>query len=157
MSERSGSPADRALEEHVRAALAGADPVPDHVRAGAIAAFAARTLDAELAELAYDSLLDQQVTAGVRGDGGPRLLTFSAPALTVEVEVVDRGRTRRVVGQLVPPASGRVEVRHRDGVVATDADEIGRFAVGGVAPGPVRIRCDLGSSRRPVETDWVTL
>lgn len=157
MSDRGGDPADRALEDHLRAALAGADPAPERVRAAAIAAFTWRTLDAELAELTYDSTEDEPVPAGVRGAGGPRLVTFTAPELTVEVEVADRGRKRRVVGQVVPPAAGRVELRHAEGTLSAPTDELGRFLVDGVAPGPVRIRCEVGTSQRPVETDWIVL
>ena len=47
------------------------DPEPATVTAGAMAAFSWRTIDAELATLTHDSLLDDDALAGVRS-GGPR-------------------------------------------------------------------------------------
>ena len=45
------------------------DPEPAPVTAGAMAAFSWRTVDAELATLTYDFLLDDNALAGIRSDG----------------------------------------------------------------------------------------
>src|SRR5437588_4729513 len=75
------------------------DPVPPEVTQAAYGAFAWRTIDAELAELAEDSLLTG--TAGVRG-ADTRLLTFEAPSVSAVVEVTELGVRRRLVGQVIP-------------------------------------------------------
>jgi hypothetical protein len=117
-----------------------------------------RTIDAELAELSYDSASDPSATARLRGPEGTRLLTFQAPSLTVDLEVAAQGARRRLVGQLDPPQTAHVMVRHQDGVVAAEADESGRFRVEDLPVGPGSLRCHLGGDRGArVVTDWITL
>jgi hypothetical protein len=51
-------------------------------------------------------------------------------------------------------------VRHGDALVATRADERGRFTAHGVAPGPVSLRCRLDGgvgAARLVETEWMSI
>jgi hypothetical protein len=60
------------------------DPVPAVVLEAARGAFAWRDVDAELAELILDSRLEE---TAVRSLDGPRMLTFAADEVTVEVEV----------------------------------------------------------------------
>lgn len=130
--------------------------------------FGWRTIDAELAELAYDSLADREVLAAVRDaslpGSGPRLLGFGTDfpgeddGLAVEVEVtVERGRPV-LVGQLMPPTPATVTV-HRFGpvtepVAVVPADDLGRFRIDRVPGGPVRLRIDTGSHL--IETSWVS-
>ena len=64
------------------------DPVPERVTFAAKASLAWRTIDAELAELTYDSVLDDDRLSLVRGATAARMLTFSAGELTVDVERV---------------------------------------------------------------------
>jgi hypothetical protein len=150
--------ADARLLDALRVAVERADPVPDAVAAAARASLTWRTIDAELAELAYDSLLDDDRLAGVRGDDGPRSLSFVGPAFTVELEVAHQGGSRSLLGQLVPPHPAVVEVRHSGGLLTLDADEIGRFAAPRVAPGPISLRCRLeGADLPPLATPWVTV
>lgn len=154
-----GDPEDAELLDELRAVLGRADPVPPEVVEAARAAFGWRRLDAELAELLHDSSLDEERLAGVRGGVGrsdPRLLTFEAGPLTVEVEVAAVGARRRLVGQLVPAQPAVVEVRHAGGTVAARADELGRFAAGGIEPGPVSLRCRPAAGAA-VETTWVNV
>ncbi len=133
------------------------DPVPAESVAAARSAFAWRTMDAELAdltvlaELTGDSAVDAML-AGVRSSAMPTMLTFDAPGLTIEVEVSEVGEERRLIGQLVPPAAGAVEVRHRGGVTSVAVDEVGRFSIDGVRAGPVSLRCSAPVTG--VETDW---
>jgi len=127
------------------------DPVPPEAVAAARSAIAWRTMDSELAELTDDTSVDPRL-AGVRSAAAPTLLTFDASDLTVEVEVLDDVRGRRLMGQLVPPGPGEVEVRHGGGRFAVAADEMGRFSASHIASGPVSLRCQVGA--RVVETDW---
>lgn len=149
---------DAQLLEELRAVVLRADPVPAEVEEAARAAYTWRTVDAELAELAYDSLLDDDRLAGVRGDDARRALTFEGPAYTVELEVAEEGSRRRLLGQLVPPHAARIEVRHSGGLLRLGADKVGRFSAAGVAAGPVSLRCHLeGVEGPPLDTAWVTV
>jgi hypothetical protein len=156
MSEHDAQAEDERFVERLRAAVSRFDPVPPEVDAAARAAFTWRTIDAELAALAYDSVLDSDLLVGIRGGPGPRMLTFETGELTAELEVVTRGRQRRLVGQLVPPSPARIGIRHGGGVLAVEADELGRFSADGVHAGPVSLRIEVGPER-PVQTDWVSL
>jgi hypothetical protein len=131
------------------------DPVPAALLSAAKAALSLRRLDALLAELTSDSQLAP--LAGIRADHGPRLLTFEAGPVTVEVEVAVSGGSRRLTGQLVPPAGGEVELRYPTGSSVTTADDLGHF-VADVPAGPVSLVCRLaGFSGPPVATSWVTV
>src|SRR3954452_12156683 len=81
------------------------DPVPERVVFAAKASLSWRTIDAELAELTYDSALDVDRLTLVRGATAARMLTFSAGDLTVDVEVEGTDRERRLVGAMTPGAA----------------------------------------------------
>ena len=132
------------------------DPVPAEAVAAARAAFLWRTIDAELGQLTYDSSDDDKLLAGVRStvSGSARLLTFESPTLTVEVEAVAVGERRRLIGQLVPPQTGLIEVRHSGGSVTVEADQLGRFTAENLSAGPISLRCRTASGAT-VTTDWV--
>lgn len=143
--------ADDQLLREIRMMTVLLDPVPPEAVAAARSAIAWRTMDSELAELTADTSVEPQL-AGVRSVAAPTLLTFDAQDLTVEVEVLEDPRGRRLLGQIVPPGPGEVEVRHAGGLFAVTADQMGRFAASGVSSGPVSLRCQVGA--RVVETDW---
>jgi hypothetical protein len=159
---------DEKLLARLRALFAQLDPIDPVLLEHARGAFEWRTLDAELAELSYDSLADRDVMAAVRDGGapgsGPRLLGFdtdvsgeSDSALSVEVEVTSERGNACLVGQLMPPAPATVGVLSsvRGQHAATVAtDELGRFRVEPVPSGPVRLRVQVGS--RTVDTSWVS-
>ena len=143
---------DTHLLGELRSAMREHDPVPQSVIDAATGAFAWRTIDAELAALSYDSFLEDKELAGVRSGGdSARMLTFDAAELTVEIEV-EHGR---VIGQLVPPQAGEVQVRHSGGSVTVHADERGRFSCDGVPRGPFSLRCLTAAT--PIVTDWIVL
>lgn len=147
------SAADELLLTQLHSALDGLDPVPESVVDAARSAYAWRTIDAELAALSYDSLLDDEELAGVRSAGSAaRMLTFESADLTVEV-AVERGR---VMGQLVPAQVGTVELRHPGGSTTEQADEVGRFSFDGVPRGPFSLRCTTADAATIV-TDWIVL
>jgi hypothetical protein len=157
---------DQELDDELRRIAARLDPVPEALVRAAEAAFTWRGVDAELAELAFDSLVDRESLAMVRGGAEPRLLTFHAADLTIELEVRPpvrdhpqaAGAEHQLVGQLLPPVPARVEVRHPAGVITVEADELGRFAAERIATGPVSLRCQpAGAATAPVVTEWVPL
>jgi hypothetical protein len=148
-------PDDTELLADIRDVYDQLDPVPPEVVAAARGALTWLTIDADLAELTADSLID---SAAVRSAGAPRLVSFEADGLTVEVEVAETGDTRRLVGQLVPPGPAQVTVRSAGGEHTVEADELGCFAVEGIAPGPVSLLCRLPDSPdRPVVTSWISI
>jgi hypothetical protein len=132
------------------------DPMPHPVIAAGRAAWAWRRIDAELAELTYDSLLDDASLAGVCGVAtGPRLVSFEAGDVTIEVEVASDRDHRRLVGQIVPPQCVSLTVRRLEGTSAVETDDLGRFHTE-VSAGPMSLRCEL-TLDRAIETEWLVL
>lgn len=147
---------DLQLLAKVREVYAEIDPVPPHVVAAAKAAIAWRSIDSELAELVEDTELTP--VAGVRSGAAPRLVTFEADTLTVEVEISETGDRRRLMGQMVPPTAGEVEIRNAECTQVVEADDLGRFSAADVPPGPVSLVCRLrGTAERPVITSWIVI
>jgi hypothetical protein len=105
-------------------------------------------------------MVDEPLLA-VRGTAAPRMLTFETRDLTIELEAEPAGDdTLRIVGQLVPPQCAQIAVRHGDDLIATHADERGRFVAAGVESGPVSVRCRLDGEPgdgRLVETAWLSI
>lgn len=143
------------------------DPVPERVKAAARASAAWMTIDADLADLAeltYDSVVNEQLV-GIRGSGAVRQLTFETPAHTLEIEVAQPatafgagGTARRLEGQIVPAQEVDVVIRHRDGVTTVRTDGVGHFEADGVPPGPVSLRwAGATPGEVPTTTDWVVL
>ena len=115
-----------------------------------------RRIDAELAELLSDSILDDAGLELVRSEGGQRSLSFEATNLTIDLEIIGIGARKTMIGQLVPPSTAVVEVHANAFNVTATADELGRFRVEGIPSGQVRLRLsDHPSTTRPVETSWI--
>lgn len=145
------SMADDELLEVLGHVLDTVDPVPPQVTEYAKAGFGWRNIDAELAELVYDSATEDLV--GVRSEGEARQVTFRAPGVEIEVAVLAED-TRRIVGQLVPPQSATIELRYAQERQTTRSDSLGRFTFHDVPTGPISLRCDLGGDQS-VQTDWL--
>jgi hypothetical protein len=141
---------DFELEDELREIANLLDPIPAQLLDDAMQAFTLRTLDAELAELTFDSW-EQEPATRVRG-GGPRLLTFEAGGVAVEVEVANG----RLVGRLLPGGPAEVGVQRRDGEVRLLCDDLGRFAAEGLSRGPVRLRV-AREGRGTVVTSWTLI
>jgi hypothetical protein len=140
----------------LRSVINRADPVPDRVAEAAQAAFTWRTIDAELAELGHDSLVDEP-SAAVRSGEQDRLVTFETPRLTIEVEVAGGAGDRRLVGQLDPAGPAELELRTADGAISGAADDLGRFVI--ILPAArqrASLRCVLPDGGA-VETAWLVL
>lgn len=127
------------------------DPVPARMREVALAAFAWRDVEHELAELSLDSLL---VSAPIRSQSGPRLLTFAAGGVNIEIEVDGTGSARQIVGQVIPPAAG--EMRLRTVAQTTRTDDLGRFFLAEVPAGPFSLTWvpDVGTG---CNTAWIDI
>jgi hypothetical protein len=144
------------LEARLRAVVGHIDPVPSLVDEGARAAFGWRTIDEDLAELMRDSA-DELAEAGVRGPGGARQLSFESPALGIELEVVATGpRSRRIEGQLLPPAAATVRVeRPGEDAVSVQADELGRFVLEELRAGAMRLHVLLRGAQ--IAVPWTSI
>jgi hypothetical protein len=151
------NPDDDLFLEELRALAAEGDPVPERVLAAARGSFTWRTIDAELAELAYDSALDAERLLTVRSEDTIRLLTFETSELTIELEVTAVEDRRRIQGQLVPASAGVVELRHAGGLLELEVDSVGRFSADDVEPGPVSLRWRGDEPGAAVTTEWVTI
>ena len=129
-----------ALGDAVRAAQ---DVPPQFVAAGQ-AAYAWRTIDAELAALTYDSALSENAgrqPAGTRAEPAVlRGLTFTSDRLTVEIQPAQAGQAEV---QLVTGTSTVIRI-----------DSIGWFALR-PAPG-VAFRLRFRTGSEDVLTSWVT-
>lgn len=139
-----------ALQQALRARRA---VPPEFVEAGKNA-FAWRGIDAELAQLTYDSTRDSEVVLSMRAETASiRSLTFSSAHLTIELEVTSDS----LVGQVIPAQSAMITVQPRTGaetVLATD--EIGCFSIRPIPAVTFRLLCrpDAGAD---VLTGWITL
>ena len=158
-TEQRQEESDDELLDELRALAARVDPTPEFVLSAAKAAYTWRTIDdelAELAELTFDSTLEELAAGAVRGAEGPRTLTFETPEVTIEVEVTADGDLRSIVGQVIPPEAGRVEIQHPGGVAEADVDDLGRFSAERVQRGPVKIRLHRATAPdAAVVTDWL--
>lgn len=142
---------EAATERDLRAAQDLVDPVPERLLDRAVGVFTWRTVDADLAELVFDSLSEP---AAVRGDDQPRLLTFRAATATLEFELAPHGAALRLVGRVSPAAPGDLEIRGGAGTVVVTPDDLGRFTAGDVPPGPLQLRWRPATGS-PVVTEWL--
>jgi hypothetical protein len=146
---------DEELLALLRDAL-GPRPVPDVVMSAAKEAYGWRDMDAQLAALTYDSLLETNQLVGVRSAVlEARLLTFECGDVTIEIELAD-GSGGRLNGQLVPPQAAEIEVRYADGSLSLTASPAGRFWVTALPRGPISLLCRFADGT-VVQTEWVVL
>jgi len=117
-------------------------------------AFAWHNIDAELAQLTYDSNEDRREAAVPRSETALiRSLTFTSAHLSLELEVTGNS----LLGQLLPPGTGTLEIHTRAGEISTtEVDEIGRFAVDPIPDSPFRLRCRTVDGT-DVLTGWITI
>ncbi|MDX6431451.1 MAG: hypothetical protein QOE54_3817 [Streptosporangiaceae bacterium] len=138
---------DETLETELRRAADLFDPVPSGLLRAAESAFTLRTLGSELAELTFDSLAEQPLP--VRAGDPSRLLTFTGPTMTVEVEVVGG----RLIGRLIPARTVQIDVRGTGDGSTVITDELGRFTAPLPGTGAFSLRCRL---KPELVTDWVS-
>ncbi|WP_324785878.1 hypothetical protein [Streptomyces sp. H51] len=141
--------ADDLLEEELRQAAAVLDPVPAQLRQLAVEAFALHDLEARVAELTFDSVVHALPVRGATDT--PRMLTFEAGGVTVDVELTGHG----LMGQVLPPQSARIEVLGGPhGGAPLTADAMGRFTSQEAPAGPFALKLRTGEG--VIVTDWLT-
>lgn len=138
------------LEEELRQATAILDPVPPALRQIAVEAFALHDLDSRIAELSFDSVVDAIPVRGATA--APRMLTFHAGEVTVDVELTAQG----LMGQVLPPQSARIEVLSGPQAGSPlSTDDMGRFTCEASPAGPFALRLRTGEG--VIVTDWLTV
>jgi hypothetical protein len=142
---------DFEIEEELRRAADLLDPVPGPALRAAIDAYALRTMDDELAALAFDSLSEPVV---LRGGDQVRVLTFRTEEVTVDVEFASSSGTQRLLGQLIPPQAAEIEIRGATSRTVS-ADSLGRFACDDIPTGPFSMRCRIAGAG--LVTEWITV
>lgn len=152
-----------ALLGELQCLLARVDPMPAQLLDQVRRSFCWRTIDADLAELSFDSLTDQEFALAVRSGGDtalePRMLGFGAVVrgedLSIEVEVSSSGDGHMLVGQIFPAGAPAVAVQAgTGGSFEVPVDELGRFFIEPLPCGPVRLRVEHAG--RAVQTAWVS-
>lgn len=122
------------------------------------ASYDLRAVDAELAVLTSDSGLATAQSV-MRSGTAPRLAVFDAADLSVEIEIEPGAQAGRwqLIGQLIPAAPARVQVRQQGAEpVWVDADDLGRFTVDHVPGGPLSLLCIRDGTRAAV-TEWIAI
>ena len=116
-------------------------------------AYAWRDIDADLAQLTYDSLVDRERAAAVRSEAASiRALTFTSARSSIELEVAKSS----LLGRIIPPRAGTLEVHTTTGMTSSPADEIGCFVVEPIPDSPFRLRCRTDDGADML-TGWITL
>ena len=134
-------------------ALRAREAVPEWFVETGKNAYAWHNIDAELAQLTYDSSRDQDVVAAVRSETASiRALTFTSTRLSIELEVAEGS----LLGQIIPPRAGTLEIHTTAGVTSSPVDEIGCFVVDPIPSSPFRLRCRTEDGT-DVLTGWITL
>ena len=145
---------DEALLAALQQALAARRAVPPQFVTAAKNAFAWHNVDAELAQLTYDSIHGPEPAARTRAESASiRALTFTSARLTIELEVTEDS----LVGQVVPAQAATIEVQAQaEAETQIDTDEIGCFTIQPIPHGPFRLHCRAAGGI-DVLTGWITL
>jgi hypothetical protein len=137
----------------LRRGLGQSDPVPADVTDFARAAVSWRTIDAELAELSYDSS-DEETSATVRTTASARIVGFETGDWMIDLE--HDAATGELRGQIEPAGRLDVELHVIGAVLVTETDEMGRFSFEGVEAGPVALVIRVDGDEA-VKTEWIVL
>jgi hypothetical protein len=134
--------------------------VPDDVIRDARETWRERRRTAILADLVADSALSDAQAIEAADLGGSRVLTFSAPGLTLALKIVQVDGAVRLLATAEAEEDLEIHVR-RPGGISAPLNRSGNAYVGkhANATGPVRL---VASTRSPfpprtVVTDWVVL
>ena len=145
---------DEELLGELQQAISARRAVPPEFVEAAKNAFMWHNIDAELAQLTYDSTRSSELVAATRSEAASiRALTFTSTRLTIELEVAEDS----VLGQIVPAQLATTEVQAQDGPASViSTDEIGCFSINPIPASPFRLRCHVAAGG-DILTGWITL
>jgi hypothetical protein len=145
---------DERLLVALRQAVRAREAVPADFVTAAKNAFAWHNIDAELAQLTYDSTRDLDPAPSTRAETASiRALTFTSAHLTIELEVT----LDSLIGQVVPGQPGTIKVQPKVGAeAAVAANEIGLFAIEPIPSGSFRLYCRTDTGLEAL-TGWISL
>ena len=153
MNDFSTSREDDQLLAQLQAGLSQSDSVPSDVTEFAIAAFSWRNIDAELAELDFDSI-EEDLPAGVRSSTTARMISFQVGKWMLDVEFDET--SGRLMGHISPEAQYTVELHTAGALFAVESDEVGRFSADGIVRGPLSMVLRFADGE-VIKTQWVVL
>jgi hypothetical protein len=143
---------DEQLLVALREAMRARRVVPDSFVDTGKSTYTWHNIDAELAQLTYDS--SREPAVGLRAETASiRALTFTSARVSLELEVAETS----LLGQVIPPRAGTLEAQTGAGAItSTPVDEIGCFAVEPIPASPFRLRFRAADGT-DVLTGWITL
>jgi hypothetical protein len=145
---------DERLTEALRAARRARLAVPAWFIAMGKSAFAWHDVDAELAQLTYDSVGDHREALAMRSEPASiRALTFTSAHVSLQFEV----NGDSLLGEVIPAQAGVLEIHTKAGPAATtEVNEIGCFEIAPIPPAPFRLRYHAPDGT-DVTTSWIVL
>ena len=157
LTELSPGWGDEDLLAALRQAFAARRAVPpEFVQAGQNA-FAWHDIDAELAQLTYDSTSLTEAVATTRAEEAAiRVLTFTSAQAGVQIEL--EVQEDALAGQILPMQSAAIELQTKTGTEQPiSADEVGCFWISPIPSEDFRLRCRPVAGNAEVVTVWVRL
>jgi hypothetical protein len=144
---------DEELLAELREAMRARHAVPSWFVETGKSAYAWHNIDAELAQLTYDSQTDADRLAAVRSENASiRALTFTSAHLSIELEVAGHS----LLGQVIPPQAGTLEARTKAAATTSPVDEAGFFVLQPIPASPFQLRF-RATDGACVMTGWITL
>lgn len=144
---------DNEVLEILRKGMEESDAVPSTVSEFARALFTWRDIDAELAELTFDSV-DEEAPAGVRSTSTARMISFEVGKWTIDLEY--NPATGTLMGSLSPKSPFTVELHSRGARFVMELDDVGRFEFEDVESGPASLVFRTADGEM-VKTSWIVL
>lgn len=132
-----------------------ADPVPDAAMVAAKAIAGLGGVDAELAALVADTMLDDEVVLmrhdlTMEREQSDRMVSFTTPRISVDMEFQGDGQT--VLGAITPAMSVEVNLETTTGTESSRSDDLGRFRLAS-GSGPCRLR--IHAADGSIVTPWI--
>ena len=144
---------DNEILDILRKGLRQSDPVPSTVSEFAAALFTWRDIDAELAELIFDSE-DETSPAGVRSTSIARMISFEVGKWTIDLEYDPAAGV--LMGSVSPVAPFSVALHSRGARFEMELDDLGRFEFDDVEGGPASL-VFRSADGEVVKTSWIVL
>lgn len=115
--------------------------------------FAWRNIDVELAEIIFDSIVDESAVL-VRGPVADiRSVSFSTGSVTVDVEIHDG----RIIGQVIPAQRALItlSIPSGDVVASAESDDVGMFVIDHDQAGSLSLGCRASDESWSLRTSWI--